>query len=145
MPRRSSPARRQTHPSQLTPVVAKRVQADLQTGDIGAVLGRGLRRSLQTAAADPGLDFELGALRIAIARLLRDEQNLDLLANNVARLARVAVQIAAVRGPDRQSNELDLFLKRTLDELDAEAAQKNRLPPWVDPPSIAADEPFARD
>ena len=69
--------------------------------------GARLAAALARAAADPGLDEEVGALRLTLARLLREEEADPLkVATAVARLAAVGVQAARTRralaedGPD---------------------------------------------
>lgn len=69
--------------------------------------GARLAAALSRAAADPGLDEEVGALRLTLVRLLREEAADPLkVATAVARLAAVGVQAARTRralaedGPD---------------------------------------------
>ncbi|HEU5431124.1 MAG TPA: hypothetical protein VFU81_05645 [Thermomicrobiales bacterium] len=64
----------------------------------GGVDAAGIEERLARAAADPGLDEEIGAVRVTLLRLLRDEDVDPLkLALAVARLAAVAVQAAKAR------------------------------------------------
>ena len=72
-------------------------RARLEAGDYDALLGPGLRGTLQGAAADAGLEAEIGALRLALARLLQEECDPSRLAAGVARVAGVAVQAVRLR------------------------------------------------
>lgn len=94
-------------------------RARLAAGDYDALLGPGRRETLRGAAADPGLDAEVGALRVALARLLEEEGDASRLAAGVARIAGVAVQAARLRqgGGNQETQEA---LRRVLAEIDAE-------------------------
>jgi hypothetical protein len=93
----------------------------LAAGDFDAVLGPGLRGTLRGAAADPGLDAEIGALRLALVRLLDEERDPSRLAAGVARVAGVALQAAKLRqGGDVESEQLRAVLGRALVELETE-------------------------
>jgi hypothetical protein len=74
-----------------------RFRAALQTGDYYALMGSGLRRAMRGAASDPSLDPEIGALRLALTRLLNEEPDPARLAAGVARLSSVALQAARLR------------------------------------------------
>ena len=132
-------------------------RARLESGRFNAVLGHALRRTMRDAAADTGLDAEVAALRLALARLLTEERDPSKLAAGIARLAAVAVQAAHLRHPaDPQRAEYRAHLLRVLAEIDAEqaAAQAARaallLPAaaWYDPeasfPDTESPSPFAQ-
>ena len=57
----------------------------------------GIGAALKRAAADPGLDDEIGAVRVTLRRLLRDDADPLKVALAVARLAAVAVQAVKTR------------------------------------------------
>ncbi|MBA2597062.1 MAG: hypothetical protein M3Q50_09490 [Chloroflexota bacterium] len=96
-------------------------RARLAAGNYDAVLGRGLRNSLRDAATDTGLETEIGALRLTLARLLQEETNPSRLAAGVARVAGVAVQAARLRtNPDADFEELRSVLMRGLDTIESE-------------------------
>ena len=96
-------------------------RARLAAGDFDAVLGPGLRGTLRGAAADPGLDAEIGALRLALVRLLDEERDPSRLATGVARVAGVAVQAAKLRhGGEVEMEQLRAELWRALAELETE-------------------------
>jgi hypothetical protein len=102
-------------------------RARLEAGDYDAVLGPGLRGTLRGAAADAGLEAEIGALRLALARLLREEGDPSRLAAGVARVAGVAVQAARLRqGTDGDRQELRESLLRGLAELEADLEAAHR-------------------
>ena len=97
----------------------------LVAGDYDAVLSPGLREVLRGAAADPGLDAEIGALRLAMVRLLDEERDASRMAAGVARVAGVAVQAARLRqGSDAGADEMQTILRRVLEEIDAETEQR---------------------
>lgn len=93
----------------------------LAEGDYRALYGPGIGETVARAAADPGLDDEIGALRVTLARLLLEEADAARLATAVARLAQVAVQAARVRR-SLATEEPDLIaaMLRRLDEEDEE-------------------------
>ncbi|MCA9877143.1 MAG: hypothetical protein KC442_05165 [Thermomicrobiales bacterium] len=99
-----------------------RVQALLAAGDFAALLDAGLREALHRAAAEAGLEAEIGALRLALAVLLQEERDPSRLASGVARVAAVAVQAARLRqGASEAGDDLAAVLARELAVLDAEA------------------------
>lgn len=99
-------------------------RARLMAGDLDGIIGCGLRRSLRDAAADPSLDAEIGALRLALVRLLKEERDPSRLAAGVSRIAGVAVQAARLRqNPDANLNEIRSLLAKELDAVEAEYAQ----------------------
>jgi hypothetical protein len=97
-------------------------RARLATGDYDALLGAGLRGALQGAAADEGLEAEIGALRLALARLLQEEADPSRLATGVARVAGVAVQAARLRRLPGAGDEVRAALLQALAEYEAEQA-----------------------
>lgn len=99
-------------------------QARLATGDYDALLGAGLREALRGAAADDGLEAEIGALRLALARLLQEEGDPSRLATGVARVAGVAVQAARLRRVPGAGDELREALLQGLAGYEAERAAK---------------------
>ena len=68
----------------------------LARGEYAALLGTDLGDAI-ASAAERALSEELGALRVVLARLLTEEQDLAKLAAGVARLAGVAAQVARAR------------------------------------------------
>lgn len=108
-------------------------RANVATGSYHAVVGRPLRRALREAARDPGLEAEIGALRLALARLLQEEGDVSRLALGVSRLARVAVQAARLReGPDDALADIASAMQRELDAIEAEFAAASRKPPTAE-------------
>jgi hypothetical protein len=95
----------------------------LAGGDYDALLGRGLRRTLRAAAADGGLEAEIGALRLALAKLLQEEHDPSRLAAGVSRVAGVAVQAARLRtSSDSDLDDIRAMLLRELESIEAEFA-----------------------
>lgn len=93
----------------------------LLAGDYEALLGAGLRDTLRGAATDSGLDAEIGALRLALARLLQEERDPSRLATGVARVAGVAVQAVRLRqSADGQGEALQDVMAQTLAAMEAE-------------------------
>jgi hypothetical protein len=93
----------------------------LAGGDYDALLGRGLRRTLRAAAADGGLEAEIGALRLALAKLLQEEHDPSRLAAGVSRVAGVAVQAARLRtSADADLDEIRAMLLRELETIETE-------------------------
>jgi hypothetical protein len=105
---------------------AARFRAALAAGDYYALMGPGLRRALHGAAADPSLAPEIGAVRIALTRLLNEETDPARLATGVARLSSVALQAARLRAD--ADDPADAFRQTFLRELEAfereQAAQR---------------------
>ncbi len=99
---------------------AKRFRERLEEGNYRALFDASLARVIAEAAAERGLVEEIGALRLVLARLLVEEDDLSKLAANVARVASVAVQ--AARAQRAMSGEvaqgLTEALTRILIELD---------------------------
>jgi hypothetical protein len=69
-------------------------RARLESGDYRALLGRRLGEVMAEAAGEAGVGDELGALRVVMARLLTEEEDLEVLAPLVARIASVSIQAA---------------------------------------------------
>jgi hypothetical protein len=66
----------------------------LESGDYRALLGRRLGEVMAEAAGEAGVGDELGALRIVMARLLTEEDDLEVLAPLIARITSVSIQAA---------------------------------------------------
>jgi hypothetical protein len=99
-------------------------RARLAAGDYDALIGQGLRRTLQHAAADATLEAEIGALRVALAKLLNEEDDPSRLAAGVSRVAGVAVQAARLRNSASADGEsLRSAMLRALDEVEKEHAR----------------------
>jgi hypothetical protein len=69
-------------------------RARLESADYRALLGRRLGEVMAEAAGEAGVGDELGALRVVMARLLTEEDDLVVLAPLVARIASVSIQAA---------------------------------------------------
>ncbi len=85
----------------------------------------GIGAALKRAAADPGLDDEIGAVRVTLRRLLRDDDADPLKAAlAVARLAAVAVQAVKTRQTlvDGGANPLQEVVERAAALADGAAA-----------------------
>jgi len=111
-----------------TPADQRRVLAlfrkRLAAGNYDAILGFGQRRTLRAAAADTGLEAEVGVLRIILIRLLNEEPDLSRLAVNAARLLGVAVQAARLRSaPEGDLEDVRNLLARELDAFEKELEQ----------------------
>jgi hypothetical protein len=72
-------------------------RARLESGDYRELLGERLGEVMAQAAAEAGVTEELGALRIVMARLLTEEEDLVVLARLIARVASVSIQAARVQ------------------------------------------------
>ena len=72
-------------------------RARLESGDYRALLGRRLGEVMAEAAGEAGVADELGALRVVMARLLTEEDDLMVLAPLIARIASVSIQAARVQ------------------------------------------------
>jgi hypothetical protein len=107
--------------------VLARFRQRLRAGNYDALLGHGLRRTLQGAAADAGLEAEIGALRLTLIRLLNEEHDPSRLAASVARIAGVAVQAARLRvGADTDLTTIRTHLLRELEAVEQEVAQETQ-------------------
>ena len=105
----------------LAPLPADRL--GFLAGDYDAIVGEQLSRALREAAADSGLETEIGALRLALIRVLQEEHDPARLATSIARLAAVAVQVASVRhNPKSEADDMRRILLRQIQEIDAERA-----------------------
>jgi hypothetical protein len=101
----------------------------LDSGDYDALLGRKLRSSLRQAAEEPTVEPEIGALRLAMVRLLREKQDPTRLANGISRLASVSVRAAQLRPtPSSEFDDLSTYLRHVLAEIDAEQAAASQQP-----------------
>lgn len=91
-------------------------------GEYETLFDTALARIISQAAAQKGLDDEIGAVRYALARLLSEEQDPRQLALGVARLTRASVAASRERRESRQEepNPLTEAMTRILAELDAE-------------------------
>lgn len=95
----------------------------LLAGSYDALIGQGLRSTLRGAAADTGLEAEIGALRLALVRLLNEERDPSRLAAGVSRVAGVAIQAARLRsGPDVDLEQIRAFMLGELDAIERELA-----------------------
>lgn len=93
----------------------------LAAGNYDALIGQGLRRTLHGAAADQGLEAEIGALRLTLIRLLNEESDPSRLAVGVSRIAGVAVQAARLRNaPEADLESIRTLLLRELDAVEQE-------------------------
>jgi hypothetical protein len=72
-------------------------RARLESGDYRELLGDRLGEVMAQAAAEAGVSEELGALRIVMARLLTEEEDVVTLAPLIARIASVSIQAARVQ------------------------------------------------
>jgi hypothetical protein len=107
------------------PDIPSLFRARLDAGDYDALIGQGLRRTLQHAAADVTLEAEIGALRVALAKLLHEEDDPSRLAAGVSRVAGVAVQAARLRNSASADGEsLRSAMLRALDEVEKEHARR---------------------
>jgi hypothetical protein len=99
-------------------------RARLAAGDFDVVLGPGLKETLRSAAEQAGLDAEVGALRLALVRLLEEERDPSRLAAGIAKVAGVSVQAARLRqSADADADDLRTLLERGVAKLDAERAR----------------------
>jgi hypothetical protein len=107
--------------------VLARFRQRLRAGSYDALLGHGLRRTLQGAAADAGLEAEIGALRLTLIRLLHEEHDPSRLAASVARIAGVAVQAARLRvGSDTDLETIRTHLLRELEAVEQDVTQETQ-------------------
>jgi hypothetical protein len=77
-----------------TPDSTAAFRARLENGDYRDLFGDQLAEVMAQAAAEAGVADELGALRVVMARLLAEEDDLEVLATLIARIASVSVQAA---------------------------------------------------
>ena len=69
----------------------------LEAGDYHQLFGGRLGEVMAQAAEEAGVADELGALRIVLARLMEEEDDLVVLAGLVARVASVSIQAARLQ------------------------------------------------
>jgi hypothetical protein len=98
-------------------------RARLAAGNADALVSPELREGLRVVAADAGVEAEVGALRVALARLLEEEGDASRLAAGVARVAGVAVQAAKLR-QGGGNEETQVMLRRVLAQIDAEVEER---------------------
>jgi hypothetical protein len=72
-------------------------RARLESGDYRELFGGRLGEAMAQAADDAGVTDELGALRVVMARLMEEEDDLVVLAGLVARVASVSIQAARIQ------------------------------------------------
>jgi hypothetical protein len=99
--------------------------ARLSAGDYASLLPPGLRDALRQASADAGLEAEIGALRVALLRLLQEERDPSRMAAGIARVAGVALQALRLQqAGSAGAPELRLVVVQELLTIEAEAAKK---------------------
>src|SRR5215213_4920476 len=69
----------------------------LESGDYRELFGGRLGEVMAQAAEEAGVTDELGALRVVLARLMEEEDDLVVLAGVVARVASVSIQAARIQ------------------------------------------------
>jgi hypothetical protein len=69
----------------------------LESGDYRELFGGRLGEVMAQAAEEADVTAELGALRIVMARLMEEEDDLEVLAGLVARVASVSIQAARIQ------------------------------------------------
>ena len=72
-------------------------RARLESGDYRELFGGRLGEVMAQAAEEASVADELGALRIVMARLMEEEDDLEVLAGLVARVASVSIQAARIQ------------------------------------------------
>jgi len=93
----------------------------LSAGDYASLITPGLRDALRQAAADAGLEAEIGALRVALLRLLQEERDPSRMATGIARVAGVALQAFRQQQAGRAAaTELQLLVVERLLTIEAE-------------------------
>lgn len=93
----------------------------LSAGDYTSLLPPGLRDALRQASADAGLEAEMGALRVALLRLLQEERDPSRMAAGIARVAGVALQALRQQQAGRAAvTELQLIVVQRLLTIEAE-------------------------
>ena len=99
--------------------------ARLQDGSYRALLGDHLESIFRQAMenlAETGLAEEIGSLRVVLARLLAEENDLNRMATNVARIVSVSVRAvqahSAITG--QSTNKIIEALSKILDDLGGE-------------------------
>src|SRR4051812_25642174 len=91
-------------------------------GEFDGLLSPELMHVIEQAGGMPDLGFEIGALRVVLARILSEERDPNRLASGVARVAEVAVRAVRAQHSMRLGSHQTLQeeLERVLRELDAE-------------------------
>jgi hypothetical protein len=84
-------------PTDRLPTPDSSFRARLESSDYRELLGERLGEVMAEAAAEAGVADELGALRIVMARLLTEEEDLVVQARLIARIASVSIQAARVQ------------------------------------------------
>jgi hypothetical protein len=102
---------------------ARRLDWAAMAGSYRELLGPTLSRIMAEAAADTGLDDEVGALRVTMARVLSEESDPVRLAQAISRLS--AASVAAARARRAITGELADNLTDALSQilLDLDAAR----------------------
>jgi hypothetical protein len=75
-------------------------QAALQAGSVEPLLASGIARIIAEAGAgsgNEGIAEVLGTLRVVLARLVTEEQDLDALTRNVSRITSILIRAARVQ------------------------------------------------
>lgn len=101
----------------------ERFQERLKRAEYGALYDPPVKTVIEEAAAIPGIDQELGAVRFALAKVLNDVEDAIQLAGTVARLAACTAQLLRVVRPTvRESDEqLISTLNQIMVDLEKEA------------------------
>jgi hypothetical protein len=74
-------------------------------GEYEGLRAAGVARTVMQAGAAPGLQEEIGMVRVALSRLLEEETDASAFATGVARLVSVAVQAARVERDRERERE----------------------------------------
>lgn len=102
-------------------------RARLAAGDYDALFDPGLRDALRRAAAEGGMEAEIGALRVAMMRLLEEEGDPSRMAAGVARVAGVSLQAVRLRqDADGAAAAIEGTVTRQLAKIDAEHDARQR-------------------
>ena len=96
----------------------------LSAGNYDSLLTPGLREALRQASADAGLEAEIGALRVALLRLLQEERDPSRMATGIARVAGVALQALRLQqAGNALASEVRLAVVQELLTIEAEQAR----------------------
>lgn len=100
----------------------------LAGGDYRGLFEEPLPEVMAQAAAERGLETEVGALRLVLARLLAEETDLGKLALGIARVTTASARLAQTRRAlgDGATSEWEEAMQAALDDLDAEFAEEDR-------------------
>jgi hypothetical protein len=117
---------RQEHHPHLEDVHDREAFAErLSAGDYHSLLTPGLRDALRQASADAGLEAEIGALRVALLRLLQEERDPSRMAAGIARVAGVALQaLRQQQAGSAGAPELQVMVVQRLLTIEAEQAHE---------------------